>query len=180
MSLEGLKITQFDTGATKKILELVESFCNRGNIEEPPKFVIVSGGPAAGKTTARHQEFPTGYVHFDGGEIVLAMNKLFDSEDPKMPAYLSFAGEYIVGTAISEKKNIVIEIIGDDYNLLQPVIEKMIEVGYKVTMMPIVSDPMASWGWFQKATEEDPEYMSCQFYEGLVYSSLYQVLGIER
>ncbi len=180
MSESQPKIVQFETDATLKILELVEQFCERGRTEDHPQFVIVSGGPAAGKTTARRQEFPTGYVHFDGGDIVLEMNKLFDAEDPKMSAYLSFAGEYVVSTAIADKKNIVIEIIGDNLNLLKPIIEKIIQLGYKVTTMPIVSDPMASWDWYQKATKEDPEYMSCQFYEGLVYSSLYIALGIEK
>lgn len=83
------------------------------------------GGVGAGKTTIRRQQFVDGFVHFDFGEIYNAFKKTFGADEPRLLDYVVMAGSMILNESINEKKNIVIEIIGESADLITPVIGSM-------------------------------------------------------
>ena len=143
-----------------KIGEISRPFWERGTSGNPPKFVVLMGGIASGKTTTRREKYAVGYVNFDFGEIHLAFEKAIGRNNPKLAEYTTFASDMILRESIDSKKNIVIEIIGDNYNLIIPVIDKMKEIGYKPEIVGLISDIVESKKRYDKALEEDKDYIS--------------------
>ena len=143
-----------------QINSIVEPIWKKGRSEVPPKFAIFWGGIGSGKTTIRRKELAEGYVHFDFGEIYNTLKKSLGADHPKLTTYANFACDMILRDAISEKKNIVIEIIGDNYELIEPVITKMKGIGYDLSIKVIEADPGQSYERHLKAVQEDPDYLS--------------------
>ena len=169
----GHKTVQITGQEYIKIGELAKPFWENGISEDPPKFVIFMGGVGSGKTTLRRQNYATGYVHFEFGEIFNAVKKVFGEDNPTLSVYASFAGEMILSESIENRKNMVIEIIGDN-DLIDPVINKMKEIGYEVSLGIIKCDPAEAYERHIKAVMEDPEYISAYFSEASTLSFFYR------
>jgi len=106
-----------------------------------PDFVIVMGGPAVGKTTFRRQTFSKGYVLVDAADIFVRLSKglsLDFPEDLKEP--MEVAGTMIAGRAVAERRNIVTELIGADYDATVELIEAMRAIGYKISVNGVNCD----------------------------------------
>jgi len=174
----GLKVAQFTSKEYLKIGEIAKPFWERGISENPPKFVVFMGGPGSGKTTIRRQECATGYVHFEFGEILNAIKKEFGEDNPKLSSYASMASDMILRESLENKKNIVTEIIGDNYDVISPVIDKMKEKGYEVSVKGITCDPAEAYKRHLKAIEDDPEYLSVHFTQEATLSFFYQQLEL--
>ena len=103
-----------------------------------PRIAILMGGPAVGKTTIRKQCFATGYVLVDAAEIFLSLShgKFFPFPDAfEQP--MDIIGGLIARRAISERRHIVTELIGSDYEPTKNLIEAMRAVGYMVDVQGI-------------------------------------------
>lgn len=157
--------------------ELAKPFWESGISEHPPKFVIFMGPVGSGKTTLRRQQFATGYVHFEFGEIFNAVKKVFGEDNPILSTYASFAGEMILSESLGNRKNMVIEILGDN-DLIDPVINKMKEIGYEVTIEFIKCGPVEAYQRHIKAVMEDPEYHSAYYTEAPTLSFFYRHLEL--
>ena len=157
------KITEFDGDEYIKIGSVVKPFLENGISENPPKFIIFMGGIGSGKTTIRRAEFGKNYVNFDFGEIDTAIRNFIGKDHPRLIEYSVLACDIILRESISEKKNIVIEIIGDNYDQIVPVMEKMKEIGYKVDVRGIVSDIEEARKRHLLATKEDKNYISSYY-----------------
>lgn len=161
-----------------KINTITKSFCENAASENPPKFVIFTGGIGSGKTTIRKQECTSDYVHFEFGEILNAVKKEFGENNPKLIESASLASDLILQESLENKKNIVIEIIGDDYEQTTLIIDKMIEIGYKISIRNITCDPTEAYQRHLKAAKEDPNYLSAYFTQKATLSFFYQHLKI--
>ena len=77
------------------------------------------GGVATGKTTLRKQQYSSGYVLIDAGEIFLSLSR---GEFLPFPGPLELAmeavGRGVTVRALSERHNIVTEIIGGNQQRL--------------------------------------------------------------
>lgn len=158
-----LKTVQFTGDEYVKVGETAKPFWERGVSGNPPKLVIFMGGIGAGKTTLRREQFATGYVHFDYGEIAEVIKNTFGADDPKLASYISLACKVILEECILEKKNIVIEIIGDNYDTISPVIDSMKGIGYDVSINAITCDIAEAYQRHIKAVQDDPSYMSAHY-----------------
>lgn len=176
----GLKVAQFTGEEYLKIGEVAKPFWEKGVSENPPKFVIFMGGVGSGKTTIRRQEYATGYVHFEFGEIFNAIKKKFGEDNPKLSSYASMASDMILRESLENKKSIVIEIIGDNYDVITPVIDKMKENGYEVSVKGITCDPAEAYKRHLKAVKEDPEYLSAHFTQEATLSFFYQQFELDE
>lgn len=163
MESSGLKVAQFSGEEFLKIGEVAQSFLERGVSDASPKFVIFMGGIGAGKTTLRRQQFAEGYVHFDFGEIYLAFKKAFGKDHPRLQEYVAVATDMILRESIDSKKNIVIEIVGDNYDAIKPVIEKMRGIGYEISVQGITCDIEEAYKRHLKAAAEDWDYFSAYY-----------------
>ena len=102
---------------------------------ETPDFTIVMGGPAAGKTTLRKQKFSKGYVLVDAADIFIRLSKGHSLDFPEdLDEPLEVVGTLIAGRAVTERRHIVTELIGADYEATVELIEAMRSIGYKISV----------------------------------------------
>lgn len=151
-----------------------------GASETPPKFVIFMGGVGSGKTTIRRQQYGSGYVHFDAGEISTAVKKELKENDPKSESYITWACGTTLEKSINERRNIVIEIIGDSLAVIAPVIDKMKEIGYDVEIVPVYCGVEDAYMRHLKAVQDDPEYVSSYFTQEATLYFFYQILRLGK
>ena len=161
-----------------KISEIIKPMMLSGVADTPPKFVIVMGGVGSGKTTIRHNEFADGFVHFEFGEIYTAVKKVFGEDNTQLATLAAMTSTFVLGQCIESKKNIVIEIIGDDKEVVTPVIDAMNNLGYSTSLKFISCDPKEAYGRHLKAVDEDADYLSAYFTQEATLSFFYQVLDL--
>lgn len=178
MNTDQQKVVNFSGEEFIKIGEIAKPFWERGVSDNPPKFVIFMGGVGAGKTTIRREKYAEGYVHFEFGEIYTAIKKAVGESDPKLDSYVALASDLILRESISAKKNIVTEIIGDNAATITPVIDKMKEIGYGISIQGITADIAESRKRHLKAVEEDKDYLSAYFTQEATLSAFYHQLGL--
>lgn len=90
------------------------------------------------------------------------------------------ASDMILRESLENKKSIVIEIIGDNYDVITPVIDKMKENGYEVSVKGITCDPAEAYKRHLKAVKEDPEYLSAHFTQEATLSFFYQQFELDE
>ena len=120
------------------VTDEVERYFDGSSVPEdgPPKFVLLCGGVCAGKTTIRKQQYSHGYVLIDAAEIFLCLSrgKYYDFgaafEEP-----LELIGSYVARKAVSERRNIVTEMICGSQENLRAVFEAMKAIGYKIDIV---------------------------------------------
>jgi hypothetical protein len=161
-----------------KLGEIIKPICERGISEHPPKLVILMGGVGAGKTTIRRQKYSNGFVHFDFGEYFVIFSKKFGENNPKLTGYTAIACDLILKECLSQKKNIVIEIIGDKKDSFNPIIDGMVKAGYSISIEFIECDPIESYKRHLKAVDEDKDYFSAFYTQEPTLSSFYFLLGL--
>jgi len=177
---DGLKGSQFTSEEYLKISELAKLFWEKGISENPPKLVIFMGGVGSGKTTIRKQKYSTGYVHFEFGEIFNTIKKEFGEDNTKLSSYATMASYMILGESLENRRNIVIEIIGDNYDIITPVIDKMKEKGYEVLLKSITCDIAEAYERHLNAVKEDSDYLSAYFTQETTLSFFYQQLELGK
>lgn len=167
------KVTTLSGEEFLKIGEVARSFWENGESGTPPQFVVFMGGVGSGKTTIRRQQFAKGYVHFDSGEIYTAFKKRFGKDHPRLNEYVAVASDMIFRESMEAKKNIVIEIIGDSYEAITPVIDKMRDAGYNISVQGITCDIAEAYKRHLKAVSEDWDYLSSYFTQEATLAPFY-------
>lgn len=160
--------------------DAVEPFFKNVGPSEPPQFVLITGGTGAGKTTLRREKFNEGYVNFDFAEISRAVEKVIGENHPRLIEYSFWGCDIVFKECILEKKNIVVEIIGDNYDQISILINKMKEVGYEIQLIPVICDISEAYKRHTKATKEDKDYMSSYFSDELTLLSIYTYFGLGK
>ncbi len=178
MSSNEPRLVQFSGEEYIKIGEIAKPFWENGVSENPPKLVVLTGGVGSGKTTIRRQKYSVGYVNFDFGDILAAVKKTVGEDDPKLFSYVSLACNLILRESIEAKKNIVIEIIGENKEVLDTLIDGMSKVGYKVSFVFIACEPTEAYKRHVKAVGEDPDYLSAHFTQEATLAFFYDQLGL--
>jgi chloramphenicol 3-O-phosphotransferase len=108
----------------------------------PPVAVILMGGVCAGKTSIRKQKYSGGYVLIDAADIFLSLSR--DESFPFPEAFqepMNLIGRLITRRALSERRNIVTEIIGADAELTHRLIDALKRIGYRVKLVAIHCEP---------------------------------------
>lgn len=117
-----------------KVNEVVSRFVQSGTVSTEPVMVIVTGPIASGKTTIRREKYSQGYTLIDSGELMDAYKDEVASEE-KLEGLLMVTGTELVRRAVTEKRNIVIEITADTpekAKRVEEITDKMTSLGYKV------------------------------------------------
>jgi len=146
--------------------------------EESPKFVVITGGTGAGKTTLRREKYAKDYVNFDFGEMLSVLEEAKGKSYNRLQDFSALACSALLEIAIESKKNIVIEIIGDDEKLITPVLDGMRGIGYEVSIEYVHADPVEAYERHVKASKEDAKYLSAYFTESNSLWFFYQKLGL--
>lgn len=126
-----------------------------------PRFVLFMGTIGSGKTTIRRQKYTNGYVHIDASEIFaqLTGGKYYDFPG-EFQEKLELLGSTMAKKAVNEKKNIVMEIIGDSFDMGVSIAKGLKSIGYIVEVNTITCDREEGWKRHKKACETDINYVS--------------------
>jgi hypothetical protein len=123
------------------------------------------GGVCVGKSTLRRKEYSKGYVFLDAGEIFLTLCKGKDLDFPSVhKKKMEQIGSAIAVQAIKEKRNIVTEIIGANYEAVQSLIDAIISAGYKVNLVPLLGDIAETWERNVNRDEDNISAYYCETY----------------
>jgi hypothetical protein len=106
-----------------------------------PNLVLIMGGPAGGKTTMRKDRFSSGFVLVDAAEIFLSLSRgeWFPFPGP-FEEIMQIIGPLIAKRAISERRHIVTELIGADFEPTKALIDAMLAIGYHLNLQAITCD----------------------------------------
>jgi hypothetical protein len=159
---------------------IAERFLAVGKSAASPVFALILGGMGAGKTTLRRSKFGDSFVHVDFGDVYLAFEKdtsfALEKKDPRrMAAYGVLACEIILRKSIMAKKNIVVELIGDDAFAVTFLMEMMKGAGYEVQVCPIYGDIAEAVARYKQAVKDDPDYISAYDSQQPTISIFYEV-----
>lgn len=106
-----------------------------------PVAVVLMGGVAAGKTTIRRQKYSQGYVLIDAAEIFIHLCYGQDLDFPgPLEEQLDLVGGALAYKALSEKRPIVTEIIGDDPRSTTEFLESLKSIGYSIEIVGLTCD----------------------------------------
>lgn len=100
-----------------------------------PKFVLITGCVGAGKTTLRRQQYANDYVHVDAAELfaMFTSGKYYDFPGI-FEQEMNTVGLKVATQAINERRNIVMEIIGDAAEPMDSIVKAMSSIGYAVDL----------------------------------------------
>lgn len=100
----------------------------------------------SGKTSIRKQQFSTGYVLVDAAEIFLNLSRgEFVPFPDAFEQPMDTIGGFVARRAVSERRHIVTELIGADYEPTKELIEAMRTIGYSVAVQAITCDVDEAW-----------------------------------
>lgn len=106
-----------------------------------PVAVVLMGGVAAGKTTIRRQKYNHGYVLIDAADIFIQLCHGQDLDFPgPVEEQLDLVGATLAYKALSEKRPIVTEIIGDDQKSTAEFLESLKSIGYSIEVVGLTCD----------------------------------------
>ena len=103
--------------------------------------VLIMGGCATGKTTLCRQKYSAGFVLVDAADIFISLSRGGYYEFPRaFEEPMDLIGRLVASRAISERRNIVTEIIGGDYEATSELIDAMISIDYKVELVAVTCE----------------------------------------
>jgi len=108
---------------------------------DKPKFALLIGGVASGKTTMRKQRFNTGYVVIDAGDIINNLMEKGLNEWKDIKPLLDTIGRQVTQRAINENRNLVTEMTSDPKNNVEELIDSMDGCGYKTELVSVECNP---------------------------------------
>ena len=109
--------------------------------EGTPTLVLVMGGVAVGKTHFRRDRYSHGYVVLDAGEIFLNLSKGQYFDFPSvLEDQMQRIGSALAYQALSERRPIVCELIGDQQEGTQAMMKAAESVGYRIEMRALTCD----------------------------------------
>ena len=109
--------------------------------DQRPRLVVLMGAPATGKTSIRKQRYSTGYVVVDAAEIFLSLSRGGDYPFPK--AFLEpmeSIGASVAKRAVFQLRNIVVELIGAQFEPVKELLDAMYALGYEIDVQLITCD----------------------------------------
>ena len=143
-----------------------------------PVLEIVMGGPAVGKTTLRKQKFSKGYVLVDAAEVFIRLSKgqsLDFPDDLEEP--MEIVGAMIAHRAVAERRHIVTELIGSDYEATVQLIEAMRSIGYEISVNGVNCDVEEAQ---RRNLARGNDNISCYFAEEFQRRWLTEAAGSEQ
>jgi len=130
---------------------------------EKAVLVVVMGGVCSGKTTHRKEKYVDGYHHIDAGEIFIELSK---GEYYDFPSHLekemNDIGLQRMANAIVNKKNIVLELIGAEEQVINILMQEAKKINYEAKIDFMQCDPNIAW---QRNLDRGNDNISAHFCE---------------
>jgi len=168
----------YDHEEFKQIIEIAASFTNKGQHDNPPQFAIITGGVGSGKTTVRKDKYGSGYVNLDFVDVLKAVKMAIGTDNQRLMDTAAITFRIIMNDSFAEKKNVVIEIIGDNYELIEKLLDAVKKLEYDIHIDFVDCEPIEAYKRHVKAVMEDPDYVSAFYAQDVTLSYLFQCLEL--
>lgn len=128
-----------------------------------PRLLLIMGGPATGKTTLRRRNYSTGFVLVNAAEIFINLSRggCYDFPDA-FEEPMNLIGRLVASRAIRERRNIVTEIIGSDFEATTELMEAMHSIGYEIEGVGVTCDVEEA---MKRNLSRGEDSISCYFAE---------------
>jgi hypothetical protein len=131
-----------------------------------PKFIILTGYAGSGKTTERRKHFSQGYVTVDAGEIFCSLTHgRHGAFGRDYLIEMNTIGFRVLERAVTEKRDIVMEIIGAEPEMRQGFNDIISSFGYKVDFQTVHCGPVEAYERHVNARIHDLSYISASHTE---------------
>lgn len=140
----------------------IMQYLKEGIKSETPEFIVILGPVGAGKTNYIKNNYGNGYVWIDMARIFFELQKETGIRLNRRKEIINFIGLVTLDLAILEKRNIVVELIGDELEKVEKLINVMKSAGYDVKVTELNSSDDTC---FPGAAEKNDEYMSSLYTE---------------
>jgi hypothetical protein len=159
-------IDELTSDEVKLAAPKIMQYLKEGNKSGEPELVIIIGPVAAGKTRHIKENYQNGYVWIDMARIFFDLQRETGIRLNRRNEIINFIGLVTADLALLEKRNIIIELVGDELERIDNIIEIMKNHGYKVkiTMINSLDDDC-----FPKSKVLKSEYMSSYYTESFHY-----------
>jgi len=121
--------------AAPRIME----YLKEGSKADIPELIIIIGPVGAGKTSYIESNFSKGYVWLDMARIFFDLQKNTGIRLNRRNEVMNFIGVVTLDLAILEKRNIVMELVGEELEKIDRIIDLMKTHGYNVKITVINS-----------------------------------------
>lgn len=147
-------------------------------IETPkkPTFLVVTGTIGTGKTTFRKEQL-NNYVQIDYADILALIKEQYPNSKEIQDKYTLIIMNMLIQDALFQRKNIAIEILGNDSESLLKIIEVMKKYEYTTSLQHLKCPPEISKQRHEKALA-DKDYLSAYFTQESIINLLYNRLGL--
>lgn len=138
------KIRKLDVEKYLRVKKIEDEFLQKSEPQTEPLFVVLGGPVGVGKTTLRREQYAKGYVNIDSEDVAKSIEGFLSGPD-ELAEYLDVMGSELVARAITERRNIVIEVQLDSAEPIGSIISGMKKAGYKTQLMVVKNDVETSW-----------------------------------
>lgn len=160
-------IDELTSDEVKLAAPKIMQYLKEGNKSVDPELVIIMGPVAAGKTRHIKENYENGYVWLDMARIFFDLQKETGIKLNRRNEIINFIGLVTADLALLEKRNIIIEVVGEELERIDTIIEMMKSQGYKVKIIVINS---LEDDCFPKTRVIKDEYMSSYYTESYHYN----------
>ncbi|MGH9961369.1 MAG: zeta toxin family protein [Pyrinomonadaceae bacterium] len=113
---------------------------------DTPELALILGGVAVGKTRFRRKRYGRGYVSVDAGDIFIKLSRDANFDFPShLEKPMEVIGSSIACRAVRERRNIVVELIGAEFEPVDRLIDTYKCLGYRVNVNYLRADLEQSW-----------------------------------
>lgn len=157
-----VKIDELTSDEVKLAAPRIMEYLKEGAKSDEPELMIIMGPLGAGKSSHIRRNYSNGYVWIDMARIFFDLKNQTGIRLNRRNEIMNFIGLVTLDLAMLEKKNIVVELIGDDLEKVDRLIDLMKLQGYKVKITVLNS---ADSGCFPKCDPFGEEQMSSLYTE---------------
>ncbi|MBK8067108.1 MAG: hypothetical protein IPK27_05640 [Rhodanobacteraceae bacterium] len=134
------------------------------NADATPEAVLVAGPPATGKTRWRREHL-SNHAPIDAGDLFWFLGASVDDDFPgPWEDTLQRIGRLVAETALRERRNVVIELLGGEDSPVKAVVASLRAAGYRTRMIAMVCDVEVAMA---RNVARGADNISCYFAEGL-------------
>jgi len=137
---------ELDSNEVRLAAPKIMQYVKEGTIAELPEFVIVMGPISSDKTSFIQKKFMNGFVWLDVFRIYSELKQHCGVCSARVNTVAEFTGIVTLELAMLEKRSIVVEIIGADYERLKWLISKVANRGYRVNIINMNVDAKNCFG----------------------------------
>ena len=136
------QIAELTSDEVRLSAPLIMNYLKEGNKSNLPQLSIILGPVGAGKSNYIKNNYSEGYVWIDMARIFFDLQRLSGIRLNRRNEIINFIGVVTMDLALLEKRNIVVEMIGEDLEKIDRVIDLMKSHGYdvKITMVNSVDE----------------------------------------